>query len=84
MKGHPEIKKGDWIRVGATDCVVAIVYQENSMSGVCKAIFNKSKPTTHDVDWNGESWFFPARPDYGGYAKNSDPLVQQLKRGKEA
>jgi hypothetical protein len=81
MNKFPEIKTGDWIVVDGQNCVVKNVYPQNSMSGVCLVVFNKKKPTTHDVDWDGEKWFFPDRPDYGGYARDSDPYVQQLKRG---
>lgn len=82
MSKPPEIHPGKWITVDSNSCVVKIVYEEGSSSGICFVVFNKDKPTTHDVDWDGEKWFFPDRPDYGGYAKNSDPYVQQLKRGR--
>lgn len=82
MTTHPEIHIGDWIKIGLIDCVVSSVYPEDSTSGICKVIFNKQKPTTRDVDWNGENWFFPERPDFGGYAKGMDYLVLQLKRGR--
>ena len=84
MSEHPKIKPGDWITVGATDCVVSVVYPQNSQSGACLAVFNKQKPTTHDVDWDGEKWFFPKRPDFGGYGQDHDPYVLQLKRGRYA
>jgi len=48
------------------------------MEGVCQGFFNRQKPTTHDVDWDGETWFFPQRQDFGGYARPSDPYVQML------
>ena len=49
---------------------------------ICKVVFNPQKPTTHDVDWNGQQWFFPERPDFGGYgvkAKNYALAYNQLK-----
>jgi hypothetical protein len=55
---HPEIIPSDWIDVAGCACVVMRVYPKNSPFGVCKVVFNKIKPTTHDVDWNGEKWFF--------------------------
>lgn len=82
MSEHPEIKSGDWITVGEIDCVVSVVYPKDSPSGVCLAVFNKQKPTTHDVGWDGSKWVFPQRPDYGGYGRDDDPYVQQLKRGR--
>lgn len=81
MKDHPKISPGDWIYVGSTRCVVTNVYASTSLSGVCMVVFNKHKPTTHDVDWNGKEWYFPQRPDFGGYGRDNDPFVQQLKRG---
>ena len=78
MAEHPIVREGDWLIVGATRCVVMIVYQANSTNGVCKVVFNKNKPTTHDVTWNGTEWIFPERPDFGGYAQTSNQYVQQL------
>ena len=82
MSDHPEIRPYDWITVGTTDCVVKTVYAAESKQGVCLVVFNKDKPTTHDVDWDGKAWFFPERLDYGGYGRDGDPFVQYLKRGK--
>jgi len=84
MRNPPEIKPGDWIVVGKIDCVVTHLYPPNSPFGAGLVVFNKSKPTTHDVSWDGEKWFFPERPDFGGYGRDSDPYVQQLKRGRHA
>ena len=46
-----------------------------------KVVFNPQKPTTHDVDWNGQQWFFPERPDFGGYGRDGCPFVRKLKQG---
>lgn len=83
-KDSPSLRAGEWIRVGVHDCVVTRVYPEGSSSGAAEVVFNRSKPTTHDVAWDGKSWFFPERPDFGGYGRQSDPYVQQLLRGKYA
>lgn len=84
MSEVPKISELDWITVGTHDCVVRHVYPQHhrSYSGVCEVVFNRAKPTTHDVDWNGTAWFFPERPDYGGYGRDGDPAVEQLKRGR--
>ena len=37
-----------------------------------------------EVDWNGEKWFFPYCPDFGGYSRESDLWVQQLKLGRRS
>jgi len=81
MKEQPTISPGACIYVGDERCIVTRIYSPDSQNGVCQVVFNKRKPTTHDVDWNGTGWFFPKRPDFGGYARDSDPYVQQLKRG---
>ena len=78
----PDIKVLDWIRVGPHDCVVRVIYRDNSQPEICQVVFNKDKPTTHDVCWNGTDWFFPKRPDFGGYAPDSCPSVRILKKGK--
>lgn len=82
MTAQPPIALGDWIEVGSTDCVVMNIYKAESSSGVCQVVFNKKKPTTHDVDWDGTKWFFPERPDYGGYGRDGNKFVEILKRGK--
>ena len=82
MSKPPKIHPGKWITVGDNDCVVKTVYKEGSSSGVCLVVFDKDKPTTHDVDWDGGKWFFPNRPDFGGYGRDDEPYVQQLKRGR--
>ena len=81
MNKHPKVSPGDWIHVKGNRCVVTHVYPPDSQNGVCKVVFNEQKPTTHDVDWNGSDWIFPERPDFGGYGRDSDPFVRQLKRG---
>ena len=48
---------------------------------ICKVVFNPQKLTTHDVDWNGQQWFFPERPDFGGYGRDGCPFVRKLKQG---
>ena len=75
MNKPPTIKPGSWIVVDKHDCVVTVVYQESSPFGVCLAVYNKEKPTTRDVDWDGEKWFFPARSDYGGYGEKHGPYI---------
>jgi len=66
------------IHVNGVRCIVRLLYAPESMEGVCQVVFNRQKPTTHDVDWDGETWFFPQRQDFGGYARPSDPYVQML------
>ena len=78
---HPDIKIHDWILVGTRKCVVRRIYDSNSQFGVCEVVFNKDKPTTHDVCWNGEEWCFPDRPDFGGYVPKSCYDTRKLLSG---
>lgn len=82
MSKHPKIQVGDWITVGSHDCVVSMVFTENLSGGVCMVVFDQRKPTTRVVEWGGDNWAFQKSPDYGGYARDSDYCVQQLKRGR--
>lgn len=82
MNAHPDIGYLSWIEVGSFNCVVKTILPSGSASGVCIVVYNKSKPTTRHVDWDGNKWFFPERPDFGGYAPESDPCVVKLKRGR--
>lgn len=82
MIQHPSIAPKDWIEVSGQRCVVMAVYPDDSPFGVCKVVFNKDRPTTHDVEWDGEQWMFPQRPDYGGNASKDNPFVRQLINGK--
>jgi hypothetical protein len=79
---HPKINIGDWVTVGNSDCVVWAVSKEGTSDTICVVVCNKNKPTTLPVGWDGEKWFLVPIPDYGGYARDTDRLVQQLKRGR--
>lgn len=79
---HPDLQIMGWINVGNYDCVVKKILPKGYPCGVCIVVFNKTKPTTRHVDWDGEKWFFTERPDFGGYARESDPCVVKLKRGR--
>jgi hypothetical protein len=85
MAPRPDIKPGDWIRIGNTDCVVAVVRAAGDQFGDCEVVFNPTKPTNHDVEWTGEDWAFAKRGDFGGYAEKYPRLrafVQTLKKGR--
>ena len=87
MADRPEIKPGDWIRIGNTDCVVANVREHSHALGDCEVVFNPSKPTNHDVVWTGGEWKFVESGNYGGYADKYPRLsefVSILKRGRWA
>lgn len=82
MQPAPQVQPGDWITVQGHRCVVQRVFQAGAPSGLFQVVFDKAKPTTRRVDWDGEKWFFPPSPDFGGYGRDSDPYVRQLKRGE--
>lgn len=87
MADRPEIKPGDWIRVGNRNCVVANVRDPGYAFGDCKVVFDRRKPTSHDVVWNGDEWEFVDSGDQGGYADKDPRLneyVRKLKRGRWA
>jgi hypothetical protein len=84
MNNRPEIKPGDWIIVQNVDCVVANVRQPGHTFGDCEVVFNPSKPTNHDVIWNGVEWKFVEYDIYGGYSIKETRFtkyVRILKRG---
>lgn len=89
MPARPEVKPGDWIKVGNIHCAVANVRPPELVahSGNIEVVFDAQKPTNHDVEWTGEAWVFCKRPDFGGYAERYSRLstaVAQLKRGRWA
>jgi hypothetical protein len=82
MTDRPEIKVGDWIYVGQTACVVAMVHQDSTICD-CMVVSHPDKPTNSDVIWDGNQWSF-APGDFGGYAEHNPRLtefVAKLKRG---
>ena len=77
------IKPGDWITVESHHCVVQAILAPGAPSGgTVRVVYNATKPTTRIVGWNGLQWYFVPGPDFGGYGRDSDPFVRQLKRGK--
>ena len=85
MVRRPNIKPGDWIRIGTVKAVVSVVRPENSKLGDLEVVFNPRKPTNHDVEWTGDEWTFAKRGDFGGYADRYPRLslfVQQLRANR--
>jgi hypothetical protein len=85
MASRPDIKPGDWITIGGTNCVVSIVRGAGDPMGDCEVVFNPQKPTNHDAVWTGENWDFAKQGDFGGYADKYprlQPYVEQLKGGR--
>ena len=87
MAERPDIKPGDWIRIGKTDCVVTGVFEEpGDPMRDCEVVFNPQEPTNRDAQWNGDDWEFVGT-EIGGRAdhyKRLSEFVSLLKRGKYA
>ena len=81
---RPEIQPGDFITVGRTPCVVALVREPGDAFGDCLDVCNPEKPASRDVQWTAEGWVFPERGDFGGYAERDEklrPYVRRLREG---
>jgi hypothetical protein len=77
MMEKPTVKPFDWIMVGKTPCVVAVV---DKMGGDIEVVHNPSKPANDDAYWTGTAWEF--RPGASGYADKYprlSPFVSALK-----
>lgn len=84
MANHPEISYGSVIKVGSITCIVRSLCNPMppEFDSVCIVVFDEGKPTSCEVSWNGSSWYFPERGDFGGYVDKSDPLLNRLKLEK--
>lgn len=80
----PELKVSDWIQVGPHKGLVGLLYPPNSQSGIGIFIYDARKPTSHDFDWNGTAFYFPERPDFGGYADKNPLYEDQVRELKAA
>ena len=72
----PPLSIGDSIEIGAIRCIVTKIYPAGSLFGVGQVVFSPDKPTTHDFEWDGKSFIFSKRDDFGGYASNRPELVK--------
>jgi len=78
----PELRVGDFITVGKWNAIVRYVFSNpdnHPQIGHCEVVFNEAKPTSHDVEWNGNEWVFCKRNDQGGYVHYSDRFYLMLK-----
>lgn len=79
---RPSVRPGEWIEVDGNDCVVTHVYEDDSQIEKGMLVFDTKKPTTHESGWDSERWVFSDSPDFDGYARETDPSVRLLKRGR--
>ncbi len=76
----PQIEENEIIYVDGIKCIVRRLYKSESTLGIGEVVFDQGKPTSHDFDWKEGKWYFPDRPDYGGYVSESDPFLNRLRQ----
>jgi hypothetical protein len=83
MVNFPVIKPGDWVIVGLVEGIVQKIYPAGQVAGIFRLVYiDRYKPSTQDVDWDGEKWFFPDLGHFGSNARESDPYVRELRQGR--
>jgi len=81
MADRPQVKPGEWIKVGAEDCVVTEVSECGD--GGCEVILDPDEPRRGKAVWNGDEWVLEIGES--GYPEQQPPpgdYVQKLKRGR--
>jgi hypothetical protein len=84
MSVRPEVKPGDWIRIGEKVSAVVCTLYDNAPDKVEVVYLNSKKAINEDVIWTGEGWKFAIEGPCGGYADNYSRLstyVNILRRG---
>lgn len=86
MSKRPDIKEGDWIKVGSCNCVVSIVRDLDHPFGDGEVVLNPKKPANVDVKWSGTEWVFVDPDNFGGYAEKYPRLNSLISifRSKES
>lgn len=82
---RPHVRRGDWIRIGDTDCVISVARAAGHRLGDCEVVCHKDDPASSNVRWNGERWEFIGRGPYGGIVNKYlrfRAVVEKLQRGK--
>lgn len=87
MNEKPNVKPGDWIKIGSLDGVVCQIFNDDFIKNGIEVVFigNKGDAVNLDVCWNGEKWVSARDGDLGGYADKYDRLreyVAILRRGR--
>ena len=60
----PNVKRGEWIAIGNTDCVVCEIYDESDSYEV-EVVYCPDKPANKFSKWVDGKWKFT--DTYGGY-----------------
>ena len=84
MPDAPEVKPGDWIKVGSIDCVVSQFRGDDLMAdGALQVVTNPERPAVYDAKWTGHGWSFahPMRGDYAEHSPATAPYVEIMKNG---
>jgi len=80
----PQVKPGDWIKVGSTDCVVSHVRGVEPEGGDLEALCNSEQPSAYQVNWDDKAWAFatPMRGIVAQHVPRLDLYVAILKKGR--
>jgi len=83
MSDAPEVKPGEWIKVGSVDCVVADIAGIDPQAADLHIICNEERPAVYGVNWNGEAWEFahPMRGSYAEHTPGAEPFADILMKG---
>lgn len=84
MSDAPQVKPGDWIKIGTMDAVVCTVRGVDPEVADLAVVCNPERPAVYQVNWNGEAWEFahPMRGDYAEHEPRVAAYVEILKSGK--
>jgi hypothetical protein len=83
MSDAPQVKPGDWIRIGSTNAVVCEVGSPEPEAPDIEVLCNLGRPTVYGVEWSGEVWEFahPMRGTYAEFAPHAAQYIDKFKRG---
>ena len=82
IKIKPNVKPGDWITIGNTDCVVCKVYDEDSPWDI-EVVYCPSKPANSDANWIDGKWeIVGGAPGYAADYGRLSYYVSILKKGR--
>lgn len=85
MSYIPDVKPGDWIRIGQKEAVVCTVYVEQTLGDIEVVYLDGNRAINEDVIWDDTHWSFRRPGPNGGYADGSPNLgqfVAVLRRGR--
>ena len=83
MSDTPQVKPGDWIKVGSMDAVVTEARGADLVAADVQIVCDPDRPAVYKVNWNGKAWEFghPMRGSYADHTPGAEPFVDILKKG---